>query len=110
MRTSDYTTNCLPSYQQKYLRSISHRLKPIVRIIEITEQSLLEIRHAFSKEELIKVRLDHPSDKELLAVQLAEKSKSYLCGLLGHTVLLYRPFSENPVIQLPQRDPKEKDS
>jgi len=32
---------------------------------------------------------------------LATRTGATLCGLVGHTVILYRPHSERPVIVLP---------
>jgi RNA-binding protein YhbY len=34
---------------------------------------------------------------------IADKSGAALCGLVGHTVILYRPHPEDPRIELPKR-------
>ena len=39
----------------------------------------------------------------LEAQQLAEASGAALCGIVGHTVVLYRPDPEKPRIELPAR-------
>ena len=46
--------------------------------------------------ELIKVRLHEPEDKKAAARHLAESTGAALCGLIGHTVILYRPHPEKP--------------
>jgi RNA-binding protein YhbY len=50
--------------------------------------------------ELIKVQMREPEDKKAMARHLAEATSAALCGLLGHTVILYRPHPETPTIAL----------
>lgn len=104
MRTHDFTSQALPPFQEKYLRGLANHLKPSLRVSEIKDSVIAEIMLAFDKQELLKIRLDHPIDKEFLAVELAEKTQSYLCGLIGHTVILYRRHPKNPQIQLPKKE------
>lgn len=103
MRTSDFTNQTLPSFQQKYLRGLAQRLKPSLHVREIKPTIIAEIIHAFDKQELLKIRLEQPTDKEFLAIELAEQTQSYLCGLIGHIVILYRRHPKNPQIQLPKK-------
>ena len=63
---------------------------------------------ALTDHELVKVRLRAPDDKKGAANSLAEGSRSALCGLVGHTVILYRPHPENPQIELPVRKTEGK--
>ncbi|MBW2716756.1 MAG: YhbY family RNA-binding protein, partial [Deltaproteobacteria bacterium] len=58
---------------------------------------------ALLSHELVKVRLFAPDDKKETARVIADKSGAALCGLVGHTVILYRPNPENPRIQVPER-------
>lgn len=58
---------------------------------------------ALSDHELIIVKLHQPPDKKTMAAELAERSHAELCGLVGHTVILYRPDREKPRIELPSR-------
>jgi RNA-binding protein YhbY len=37
------------------------------------------------------VRLHEPEDKHAMADALANETHAALCGLVGHTVILYRP-------------------
>jgi RNA-binding protein YhbY len=57
---------------------------------------------ALGDHELVKVRLLAPPDKKALAEALAAATHSHLCGLVGHTVILYRPDPEAPKIELPE--------
>jgi len=57
---------------------------------------------ALSDHELVKIRLLAPEDKKAMAQKLAEATRSHLCGLVGHTVILYRPDPEAPRIELPK--------
>ena len=90
--------------RRKYLRGLAHGLEPIVHVghggvtpgvVAATEQALLD-------HELIKVRLHEPQDKKAMSSQLAEATTAVLCGLVGHTAILYRPHPDTPVIQLPR--------
>jgi len=96
----------LPSYQRKYLRELAHPLKPIVQIGQegVSEGVLGAVEQALLDHELIKVRMHEPEDKRGMAAELAERSGACLCGLIGHTAILYRPRPEEPTIVLPRRD------
>ena len=58
---------------------------------------------ALRDHELVKVRLRQPEDKKAVAADLAARTQSALCGVVGHTVILYRPDPEAPQIDLPRR-------
>lgn len=95
----------LDGSQRKYLRGLAHPLKPIVFVGEhgVTDAVLYALDEALARHELVKVRLRQPSDKKQAAADLAEASGAALCGLVGHTVVLYRPDPEAPRITLPER-------
>jgi len=93
----------LGAAQRKWLRGQAHALRPIVHVggsglSEAVERALDE---ALLDHELVKVRLLEPEDKKAAAQQLAERSGAALCGLVGHTVILYRPHPEEPKLVLP---------
>lgn len=90
----------LTSKQRKFLRGRAHALEPVVQVGQhgVTEGVLRSVDQALTDHELIKVRLRSPDDKAAAADQLAEGSGSALCGLVGHTVILYRPHPEHPTI------------
>ena len=80
-------------------------MRPIVHIGEagISDAVLRELDDALLCHELVKVRLHAPDDKRAEARTIADASRAALCGVVGHTVILYRPNPENPRIELPTR-------
>jgi RNA-binding protein len=95
----------LDGAQRRYLRSLAHPLKPVVFVGEsgLTEAVVKAVDAALGAHELIKIRLRQPADKHATADELAAATHAALCGVLGHTVVLYRPDLEEPRIQLPRR-------
>lgn len=96
----------LDSKERRHLRGLAHPLKPIVFVGEegISPAVTKALDEALTSHELVKVRLRQPTDKKAAAAELAAASASALCGVVGHTVVLYRPHPEEPRIILPQRD------
>jgi RNA-binding protein len=92
----------LTSTQRKKLRGLAHPLEPVVQVGHqgVTDAVLEQVRAALLAHELIKVRLREPEDKKGLAVALAAGSESDLCGLVGHTVILYKRHPEKPRITI----------
>lgn len=88
--------------QRKQLRALSHHLEPVVRVGRsgVTDSVVAAVSQALLDHELIKVRLYEPEAKRTMADTLAERTDSSLCGLLGHTVILYRKHPERPRIVL----------
>ena len=56
----------------------------------LSESVVRAVSRALNDHELIKVRLHEPEDKQGMAAELAEATHAALCGLVGHTVILYR--------------------
>ena len=79
--------------------------KPIIFVGEggLSEALMRALDEALASHELVKVRLRQPPDKKAAAAALAEGSGSTVCGVVGHTVVLYRPRPEDPTIILPPR-------
>lgn len=92
-------------FVRKHLRGLAHGLKPVVQVghAGLSEAVIDAVDTALLDHELIKVRLHEPEDKKGLARELAEQTGSELCGLVGHTVILYRAHPDEPTIVLPQR-------
>ena len=67
----------------------------------ITPAVLRALDEALTSHELVKIRLRQPEDKKGAARDLAEGAGAALCGVVGHTVVLYRPHPESPEIKLP---------
>ena len=80
-------------------------MKPIVQVggDEVTDAIVRAVEDALGDHELVKVRLHSPEDKKGTAALLAERSGAALCGVVGHTVILYKPDPEEPGIELPTR-------
>lgn len=96
----------LQGFQRRYLRKLAHGLRPVVHVgTGGIRPSLLDaLDQALETHELVKVRLHEPEDKKGLARELAERSGAELCGLVGHTAILYRPHPDEPRIELPVRE------
>lgn len=95
----------MQGYQRKHLRGLAHAFKPVVQVGHdgVTDGVLAAVETALLDHELIKVRLHEPDDKRAMAESLAARSGAELCGLVGHTVILYRAHPDKPVIELPDR-------
>ncbi|HTU60841.1 MAG TPA: YhbY family RNA-binding protein, partial [Polyangiales bacterium] len=57
----------------------------------ISDAVVQAVSRALLDHELIKVRLHEPEDKQGMANELASATHAALCGLVGHTVILFRP-------------------
>jgi len=99
----------LTSGQRKFLRGKAHALKPLVLVGNsgITEGVIASIATSLRVNELIKVRFHEPEDKKAMASEVARLSKSQLCGLVGHTAILFKRNLEKPQIQLPKAPPPQ---
>jgi RNA-binding protein len=83
----------LTKRRMQELRAEAHHLQPIVQIghAGVHDAACAAVARALRDHELIKVRLHEPEDKRAMARELAEATGSTLCGLVGHTVILYKP-------------------
>jgi RNA-binding protein len=92
----------LSGRQRKALRALAHKLQPVVQVGQdgVSEGVVRAIDSALLKHELIKIRLHEPEDKKASARALAEAANAALCGLVGHTVILYRPHPDSPKIRI----------
>ena len=84
---------------------MAHALEPVVHVGQagISDGVVRAVEQALLDHELIKVRLHEPADKKGEAEALAAAADAALCGLVGHTIILYRPHPDKPQIQLPAR-------
>lgn len=92
----------LTGRQRKRLRGLAHALEPVVQVgtSGVTDAVARAVDEALLAHELIKVRLREPADKNAAAASLATRAEAALCGLIGHTAILYRPHPERPTIAL----------
>lgn len=92
----------LTAKQRRFLRAMAHALRPVVLVGQagLSDAVMAELDQALSDHELVKVRLHSPDDKKMAAAALAERAGAALCGVVGHTVYLYRPNPDQPKIQI----------
>lgn len=95
----------LAGFQRRHLRGLAHALRPLVQVGEagLSESVIQALDRALLDHELVKVRLHRPENKKGTARELARRSGAELCGLVGHTAILYRRRAEAPSIELPER-------
>jgi RNA-binding protein len=88
--------------RRKQLRALAHHLEPVVQVghAGVTDAVVEATARALLDHELIKVRLHEPEDKRAMARDLAARTQAALCGLLGHTVILYRRHPKRPRIAI----------
>ena len=96
----------LTSKQRAHLRSLAHHLKPILQVGSegVTEALLKAVDEAFNTRELLKVKVLEGAPEK--ARPTADALVAAMEGVevvqtIGRTVVLYRPFEEDPEIQLP---------
>ena len=88
----------------KYLRSLAHGLKPVVRLGQhgLTDAVTAELDRALDHHELVKVKLSE-SDRERRQEQLDKLCASVgatSVQQIGHTATLFRRNAKKPVIEL----------
>ncbi|MEE3327143.1 MAG: YhbY family RNA-binding protein [Myxococcota bacterium] len=100
---SDSPLAPLTGAQRKHLRGLANPRKALIQVGEggLSDSVFRALDKALLDHELVKVRLFRPDDKKGAAQTLAERSGAHLCGLVGHTVILYRPHPEKPRIEVP---------
>lgn len=96
----------LTSKQRAHLRSLAHRLKPVVQVGTegVTPAVLASIEDALRTRELLKVKIleGAPVDVRDAAEALStEIDGAHVPQVIGRTVVLYRPFDGEPEIRLP---------
>ncbi len=99
-------TKKLKGFQRRFLRARAHHLQPVVQVGQggLTEGVVKAVDAALLDHELVKVRMEKPEDKKGMAIELAGSTGAVLCGLVGHTAILYRAHPTKPKLELPTRD------
>ena len=97
----------LTSKQRAHLRSLAHHLKPIVQVGTegLTQGVLSTVDEAFNTRELLKVKVlqGAPEDaRDTADALVARLPDVHVAQTIGRTVVLYRPFPEEPEIELPE--------
>ena len=95
----------LEGFQRRALRAQAHGLTPVAQVggAGVTSGVISAVDSALCDHELVKIRMLQPPDKKAIAQELAEATGAALCGLVGHTVILYRPDPDAPKITPPRR-------
>lgn len=98
--------NPLSSKQRAYLRSLAHKLDPVVHIGTggVTDAVVTSVEETLTSRELLKVRVldGAPEDTKATARQLEARMADVQVPLTtGRTFVLYRAFAEEPEIKLP---------
>lgn len=84
----------LKAFQKKYLKSLSHDMKPSIMIGKngLTPALILQVQKALEAHELIKVKiLDSPDlvIKEV-ATQISSQCEAHVLKVIGSTFVLYK--------------------
>jgi RNA-binding protein len=104
--TESLVPDRLTSKQRAHLRSLAHRLKPVVHIgHEGLEPSVLaSVEEAFNTRELLKVKVleNAPEGARETGTAIAAALEGvHVAQTIGRTVVLYRPHPDDPEIDLP---------
>ena len=96
----------LTSKQRASLRSLAHHLKPILQVGAegVSETFVRSLGEAFNTRELLKVKVldGAPEDARASADAMAAALPGVeVAQTIGRTVVLYKPFPEEPQIRLP---------
>lgn len=84
----------LSSQRKKELRTLGHKLKPIITIAEkgITDSINTEIERALDDHELIKIKINinDPAQRKILASTLCSEHQAGLVQAIGKILLIIR--------------------
>ena len=96
----------LTSKQRAYLRSLAAKETALFQIGKnnLTPEVVQSVEEAFNNRELIKLSVlkNAVDDPMEMADALAGRTNSTLVEIIGHKIVLYRPFKDEPVIVLPK--------
>lgn len=80
--------------KRKHLRTLGHRLKPVVMIADrgVTEGVSAELERALEDHELIKVKLAiaDPADRKLITGHICQSHGAELVQSIGKIILIFR--------------------
>jgi RNA-binding protein len=100
----------LTGKQKSYLRSLAHKLKPVVQIGHqgVTKGVLSALSDALERHELVKVKVSGEAEVDAgeIGPQIEKATKSQVAQVIGHTLVIYKRRAENPKIVLPRDKPK----
>jgi len=97
----------LTTKQKKYLRALTHDLKPVVYVGQqgLSDAVLKDAERALKDHELIKVRfIDYKDEKKALSEKIVAHTGAVLLGIRGHLACFFRlsPVAHKKKIALPE--------
>lgn len=96
----------LSNSQVHHLRSLAHKLKPVVMVGQngLTEAVMAEIEIALNHHELIKVKLTSDRDERAAMIaRISEATRAETVQKIGRILAIYRRNSKNPRVELPRK-------
>ena len=91
--------------QKRFLRALAHPLKPVVNLGKhgLSQETIQEIEVQLLDHELIKLKvLDRcPLTKKECADELSRAKSLEVVQVIGKTLVLYCPHSDEPEIEFP---------
>jgi RNA-binding protein len=95
----------LTDKQKKHLRTLAHKLEPVVLVgnAGVTPELMAELGHMLEHHELIKVRVraGQREMRDLAIADLTSQSGAELVSRIGNIAVLYRRRQQTPDIILP---------
>ncbi|MHB8914584.1 MAG: ribosome assembly RNA-binding protein YhbY [Thiobacillus sp.] len=95
----------LSSAHRQFLKSLAHRLQPVVMIGNqgLTPAVLKEIEHSLAAHELIKIKAgsEEAETRQAWMDEICKTVKAVTVQQIGKVMVIYRPASP-PVITLPK--------
>jgi RNA-binding protein len=97
--------------QRRYLRALAHGKKALVQVGKegLTDAVCAAIDQSLETHELVKVKVGSSEsvDRDAMGQQIAQKTRSSLCDVIGRTLLFYRRREKEPTIVLPKAASKK---
>lgn len=91
--------------QKRFLRAKAHHLSPIFQVGKggVNDNMIKQISEALEVRELLKISIlqNCDEDKDTVASELVNGTKSELVHIIGNTIVLYKESKENKTINLP---------
>lgn len=95
----------LSSAHRQFLKSLAHRLQPVVMIGNqgLTPAVLKEIQHSLAAHELIKIKAvtEEAETRQVWVELICKTAKAAVVQQIGKVIVIYRPAAM-PVIDLPE--------
>ncbi len=104
-RSKQKSSKPLSKNAQKYLRGISHDIKPLVTVADkgLTENIMIELDICLDQHELVKVKLR--TDRETRAQhtqKIITATGAHKIQSIGQTLTIYRANAKKPIYELPK--------